>query len=36
MAETAAMSVAGTALAVAASVPLGLMAARNTTPGPWA
>lgn len=32
--DTLAMSVAGTALAVAFSVPLGFLAARNTTPGP--
>ena len=32
--DTFAMSVSGTALAVAASLPLALLAARNTTPGP--
>ena len=32
MIETLAMSVAGTALAVVLSVPLGFLAARNTTP----
>ncbi len=32
--DTLAMSVAGTALAVVFSVPLGLLAARNTTPNP--
>ncbi|WP_308916558.1 phosphonate ABC transporter, permease protein PhnE [Jannaschia sp. LMIT008] len=35
MAETLAMSVAGTALALAASLPLALLAARNTTPNRW-
>jgi phosphonate transport system permease protein len=34
--DTVAMSVAGTAIAVALSLPLGLMAARNTTPHPAA
>ena len=32
--DTLAMSVAGTALAVSLSLPLGLLAARNTSPGP--
>ncbi len=32
--DTLAMSVAGTAIAVALSIPLGLMAARNTAPNP--
>lgn len=36
MIETLAMSVAGTALAVVLSVPLGFLAARNTTPNKWA
>ena len=36
LAETLAMSVAGTALAILFSVPLGFLAARNTTPGPIA
>lgn len=36
MVETLAMSVAGTALAVLFSVPLGFLAARNTTPNKWA
>lgn len=34
MLETLAMSVAGTALAIFASVPIAFLAARNTTPGP--
>jgi phosphonate transport system permease protein len=34
--DTLAMSVAGTALAVSLSLPLALMSARNTTPGPLA
>ncbi|MEO0938829.1 MAG: phosphonate ABC transporter, permease protein PhnE [Pseudomonadota bacterium] len=36
MVETLAMSVAGTALAVLFSIPLGFLAARNTTPNKWA
>ncbi len=32
--DTIAMSIAGTAIAIALSVPLGLLAARNTSPGP--
>lgn len=36
MVETLAMSIAGTALAVVFSVPLGFLAARNTTPNKWA
>jgi phosphonate transport system permease protein len=36
MVETLAMSVAGTALAVFFSLPLGFLAARNTTPNKWA
>lgn len=35
LAETFAMSVAGTALALLGAVPLGLLAARVTTPGLW-
>ena len=35
LADTLAMSVAGTALAVSLSLPLALLAARNTTPHPF-
>ncbi len=34
MLDTVAMSIAGTALAIVMSVPIALLAARNTTPGP--